>query len=325
MIDFEVCSMVEDTRRCFDRKRAGIDDGVGVVDPLYFHIADLILSALDHEVEVFCIGTESMLFEFVFDHCQCERCTVDRELQLFEEVRHRTDMVFVSMRDHNAFDFVFDRVEVGEVRHQDIHPVHRLIRETHAHIDNNGSGFSLEYRHVAADLTQTAQRCKSHFAFAGDIDLLPRCHSGILYTLVLSDSCFHCIIDGRNVFTFVSIAVIVIATRLVALMRFSIIVIVAVVGFSVAALLVLSVFALSVLVPASLFVGVVSVGIGFTVGVWFSVLALFRSIGVVVGSMGVRASLSLCCSLLLILRACVVLIVVFHLNYPLIHDISDDK
>jgi len=53
VVYLEVCGVHQYACRGFDGQRAGVNDGVGVVDPLDLHIPDFILFALGYETEVF--------------------------------------------------------------------------------------------------------------------------------------------------------------------------------------------------------------------------------------------------------------------------------
>jgi len=253
-------------------------------------------------------------------------------------------MVFVTVGDDDGFDLVFDDMQVGEIRYEDIHTVHRLIRETHSDIDDNGSGLRFEYRHVPADLTETAQRCETYFSFGVEIDLFPWGHSGLLNAFVLLDGSAHCFIDRRYILAFAATAFVLVFVLVPTVLIVS--------GFSVLAVLLVGIAASSVLaVPLFLIAVGLSVRVWFPVRVRFSVgivpLSILTLLGVPLSAFTlciciVRSVLSvrvwssaplrgiaLCFTVLrfwlLILRVSAVLFVVFHLNYPLIHYISDDK
>ena len=335
MVDLEVSSVHEGSCWCFNSQRTGINDGVGVVYPLDLHISNVILLSFGNKVEVFGVAFETMFIEFVFDHRQCKRCSVNREFQLFKEVRYCTNVVFVTVCDNNGFDLVFNGMQVGEVWYKNVYTMHRLIRERHTDIDDNGSGFCLKYSHVPTNFTQSAKWCKSDFTLACHIDLLPWVHSCFLNTFVLFNGSFHCIIHRGDILFASSAFIVVLAVigfvvlflpRLVIWVWLSVLVVsVVIIGFFVT----VDLFFLNISVY-------ISVGVRFTVRVWFSVgiviASVFSTLSVLVVVLSVRVWSSfpvLCitvgCFLPLILRVFAVCFVAFHLNYPLIHYICDDK
>ena len=211
--------------------------------------------------------------------------------------------------------------------------MHRLIREAHAHIDDDSGRLRLKYCHVPADLTQTTQWRETYLTLGVDVDLLPRSHSGFLNTLVLFNGCTHCVIYCRDILAFIPVLTLSTVSVLV-VVRFSVLIIV---------LVILLPRVVSSVLAAPLSLGtVLSVRVGFTVVVGLSVgvvplsvlalCLLTLRIAVGVGSVlsmwvgsSVALRLSFPCFWPLILRVFVVCFVVFHLNYPLIHCISDDK
>ena len=255
--------------------------------------------------------------------------------------RHRTDVVFVAVGNDDGFDLVLDDMKVGEIRYKNIYTVHRLIREAHSHIDNDGGCLRFKYCHVTTDLTETAKRCETHFSFGVEVDLFPWGHSGFLNAFVLFNGSTHRFIDGSYILAFAATAFVLVVATVLIVPRFFVLIVLLV---GVVASSVLTVSLPFTAVSLSVWVRL-SVRVRFSVGVVpLSVLALFRItlsiftlwsvlsvLPVRVGSSATLGFIPLLCiiavwrSLPLILRVSAVLTVVFHLNYPLIHYISDDK
>ncbi len=126
--------------------------------PLYFEvITDLIdLTFLDW-AEVTTSICQFVLIELVTDHGKWHRRSIRRKLKtLFKHVRHRTDVIFVRVSDHNTDDLVLDLFDIRKVRYQDVNTVHCLIRERHTYIDKDRLVICLDHHHVSTDLTETA-------------------------------------------------------------------------------------------------------------------------------------------------------------------------
>ena len=67
-------------------------------------------------------------------------------------------MILVGVRDDDAFYLVFYLAYVVKVWNKDIHAVHTLARKAHADIHDDRARVGLKYRHISADLAQSAKR-----------------------------------------------------------------------------------------------------------------------------------------------------------------------
>jgi hypothetical protein len=134
-------------------------------------VANLVHDALFDRAEVAAELLEVVLVELVADHRQRQRRPVQRELHLFEEVRHRPDVVFVGVGNDDTDDLVFDLTHIRKIRYEDINAVHLLVREAHPDVDQDRFFIRLHDHHVPADLAQTAQRCDADFCFDFRVDL----------------------------------------------------------------------------------------------------------------------------------------------------------
>ena len=83
-----------------------------------------------------------------------------------EQVRHATDVVFVAVGEHERLDLVETVLDVVEVRQDEVHARLFLFREEHAAVDEQDMPVVFDHVHVAADLTQTAERHDTHGALA---------------------------------------------------------------------------------------------------------------------------------------------------------------
>ncbi len=77
---------------------------------------------------------------------------------LAEEVRHGTDVVLVPVGQYHGLDVVEavpDRLEVGQ---DQVDAGMVVLGKEHATVDDEQPTLVLEHRHVAADLTEPAER-----------------------------------------------------------------------------------------------------------------------------------------------------------------------
>jgi hypothetical protein len=101
-----------------------------------------------------------VLADLLRDQSQGEPGPDERDVgTLTQQVRHSADVVFVSVRENQADDVVQpirDRVQAGQ---DEIDPrVVVILGEQHAAVDQQQLARDLQNRHVAADVTQAAQR-----------------------------------------------------------------------------------------------------------------------------------------------------------------------
>ena len=108
---------------------------------------------------------DAMFGEFGLQEGQGEFASVDRDLRTrTQEVRDGADVVFVAVGQDDARDLVqpiLDRREVGQ---DQVNPRLGFLGEQDAAIDDEQRSIHLEHRHVAADLTEAADRQDAHGA-----------------------------------------------------------------------------------------------------------------------------------------------------------------
>ena len=79
-------------------------------------------------------------------------------------------MVFMPVRDDHAADTVFIRLQVADIRDDQIHTIEVLIRKAHAAVDKEHILAVLIDGEVLADLTKPAKR--DDFQFGCHVKLL---------------------------------------------------------------------------------------------------------------------------------------------------------
>jgi hypothetical protein len=79
---------------------------------------------------------EFVFFEFAFREARSEMRAVDRDVELLQKVRQRTQMIFVTVREDDGGDVVFVLVEKTKIRNRDIHAVGRFLGKAHPGVEN---------------------------------------------------------------------------------------------------------------------------------------------------------------------------------------------
>ena len=102
--------------------------------------------------------------EFFADHAQRQRGSIDREGQLFEDERQSADVVFVSVRDADRFDFIAVFQQVRDVGYNQVNPRLLLVGEHDAAVHHNNRVVVLEGQHILADVTAAAERKDQKFS-----------------------------------------------------------------------------------------------------------------------------------------------------------------
>src|SRR5205823_690970 len=77
---------------------------------------------------------------------------------LAQQVGQGADVVLVAVREHDRLDLVQPGPDVAEIRQDQVDAGLLLLREQHAAVDDQQPAAVLEHGHVAADLTQAAER-----------------------------------------------------------------------------------------------------------------------------------------------------------------------
>ena len=76
----------------------------------------------------------------------------------FEQVRDRTDVILVGVREHQRLDIVQAILDVAQVRQDQVDPRFVVTWEQHPAVDDQQPAEVFENGHVAADFADAAQR-----------------------------------------------------------------------------------------------------------------------------------------------------------------------
>src|ERR1044072_3790363 len=82
------------------------------------------------------ITEQVVLFELAFRETCGEVRTVNRNVELLEQVRQRAEMIFVAVRQNDGGDVVAVLVEKTKVRNGNVDAVSRLFRKAHPGVEN---------------------------------------------------------------------------------------------------------------------------------------------------------------------------------------------
>ena len=102
---------------------------------------------------------KTVFAELVVDERQRELGAVHgrRRIELFHEIRHAADMVFMPVREENAADLVFILDEIGDIGEDEVDARHLFGREDDARVDDDDVVPVLDGGHVLADLADAAK------------------------------------------------------------------------------------------------------------------------------------------------------------------------
>ena len=111
-----------------------------------------------------------VLLELALQQRERERRAVDLEtaVDIAEQVRQRSDVILVPVREDDRLDPIGLRSQEVEVRQDQVDPGHVARRERQTHIDDQDAFVQLEAGHVAADLADPAEEDESRRRLRGD-------------------------------------------------------------------------------------------------------------------------------------------------------------
>ena len=103
--------------------------------------------------------------------------SVNRHIQLLQQIGQTADMVFMSMRQHNTTNFISVGLHICEVRNDNVNTRHVHIRECQSAVQDKHIIATFENGHILSDFIQTAQRnnpnrCPFVFPLIGTPDYL---------------------------------------------------------------------------------------------------------------------------------------------------------
>lgn len=103
------------------------------------------------------IAENTVLIELAFRQSEREARSVDRNIELLQDVRQRAEMIFVSMGEDDRGDFVAILFEDLEIRNADIDSVDALFGKPHAGVDDDHLVAIAQQRAIHPKLADAAE------------------------------------------------------------------------------------------------------------------------------------------------------------------------
>src|SRR6185503_21266645 len=136
------------------------------------------------------VAEQIVFFEFAFRESRSEVRTVYRNVELLQQVRQRTEVIFVTVRENYRGDVVAVLVEKTEVRNRNIHSIRRLLRKPHPGVENQHLVTVTHSHAIHSKLADTAERD----------DLEDTCHKVAQYSTLSAYETRLCRHDSRSPF-----------------------------------------------------------------------------------------------------------------------------
>jgi hypothetical protein len=99
-----------------------------------------------------------MLFQLALCQPGSEVGAINRNVEPLEDVRKRTHMIFVTVRENDGSDIVAILLEKREVGDADVNPIGSLFREAHAGVENEHLIAVAHSHTIHSKLADTAER-----------------------------------------------------------------------------------------------------------------------------------------------------------------------
>ena len=164
LVEFDIAGVDQGTGRSLHEYGQSVRDGVGHVHEFKVVWAHLeLVAALDLDKR----RIDVVLLALGLREGQCELGTDQWNVRAqFQQVRYATDVVLMTVGEHQSLDLVETILDVVEVRQYQVHARLLLFRKQHTAVDEQQVAIVFDHVHIAADLTQTAQRHDAHGALA---------------------------------------------------------------------------------------------------------------------------------------------------------------
>ncbi len=99
-----------------------------------------------------------VLRKFVLNQSDGQLCSVNRNIDLLENIRQRSDVVLMSVCDDKALDLVDVVLQIGDIRDDTVDSEHVILRKGETAVHHNDTVLIFEGSNVHSDLLQAAQR-----------------------------------------------------------------------------------------------------------------------------------------------------------------------
>src|SRR5215213_6848675 len=103
------------------------------------------------------VAEQVVFFELAFSETGGEVGTVNRDVEPFQNVRQRPEMIFVTMREDNCGDLVAILVQKPEIRYRDVYAVSGFFRKAHPGVENQHLVAETHSHTIHSKLADTAE------------------------------------------------------------------------------------------------------------------------------------------------------------------------
>ena len=87
-----------------------------------------------------------------------ELCRIDGNIQLLQNIRECSDVIFMPMCEHEALHLCCIVEQIGDIRYTQINAVHVIFRKCETAIHDNDAVFILKCGNIHADGLEAAER-----------------------------------------------------------------------------------------------------------------------------------------------------------------------
>ena len=145
--------------RCLEDDRDGIGDRVRHADELDPERAELERLVVRRHLAKLGVAEQAVLVELRLDKTEREPRRDDhRHAALAHEIRQRTDVILVAVREDNTADHVLALAEIREVGQDEIDAEVLVAREGEPRVDDDDRAVGFVDGHVLPDLAEPAER-----------------------------------------------------------------------------------------------------------------------------------------------------------------------
>ena len=155
VVELEVTRMDNHAHRRLDGKPHCIGNGMVHTDKAHAETTHIDNVPLHYRMQIARIHT--IFLETAFQNAQRQTRTINRHIELFEDIGQGTDMVFVPMGQDNRLNHIAILQKIADIRNNEVHAQHIFFGEHEPRINHENFIANTDDRHVLADFPQSAQ------------------------------------------------------------------------------------------------------------------------------------------------------------------------
>ncbi len=157
LIDLEVAGVDQHALRRADDHRHAVRHAVGDADELDLERPNREHVARRHR-DLAVRRVDAVLLELGLDQRERQRRAVERTVDERQDVGDRADVILVAVGQDQRLDLPAPRLEVRQVRHDEVDPEQVGLREHRAGVDDDGRVPTRDGHRVEAELAEAAER-----------------------------------------------------------------------------------------------------------------------------------------------------------------------